>query len=86
MTITKKTSSKLIFYNEKKIQKDSNDFWRRKSTFESQIEALFENLFESQWKSNLENIFLSLIFSPVDSVLKPPPLRSRYYTATATVN
>ena len=31
--VKKKCAPKLVFFNEKKIEKDSDDFWRRKLTF-----------------------------------------------------
>ena len=42
-----KKSPKLLLLNEKKNQKNSDDL-KSKLDFESQIQALFENLFESQ--------------------------------------
>ena len=38
----KKYAPKLVFFNEKKIEKDSYDFWHRKIDFASQILALFD--------------------------------------------
>ena len=49
----KKPSSKLIFFNEKKNQKDSNDFWYRKLTLKVRFRhflTTYVNICESQIK------------------------------------
>ena len=55
----KKCAPKLIFFNEKKIEKDSDDFWSRKFT----LNVRFWHFLTPPHYTNLQNSMISFDFS-----------------------
>ena len=71
MSVTKKRAPKLIFFNEKKIEKDSDDFWIRKLTLKVKfwhihsMSILRQNLFNFVPPLENSTILNTIIYSRV---------------------